>query len=675
MPTLNINGQRVKVDDSFLSMSPEQQNAAVDEIGASLGFGAQPQAPMREPTAEEMQPYTAMRSLRSPARAASPGAATVQELGRDVDNGMRAIANGATFGMADKFAGGMNAVTGQAPSYDDGVKAERSRTNALPAGLKIGGDVAGGILTGTGLARAGISLAGRFGPSLLGRSIAFGAEGAGYGAAHGAGNTYSPDWSEYVENAKSGASVGFGIGAGLPVAGTLLGGAYRAGSAFLGPRVGNMGPGASTMLRAAAQADDAGIQNLANMGPEAVLADAGPAMLGLGQGAVTGTGPGRTMLVNALRNRDQQTGARLAQSLDNELGPAPIPSQVEGGLHANRQAMSPDYEAAFTNARAADTGAIVNRLDEMIPNVRGEARTALQNVRNDLHITDAHGRTVHPDPHPRTLMAVRRSIDGVLNETTNRDVQNVLRDVRRLVDGELAVKVPGIKAVDARYAASMRESEALERGQTIFDTGRGTVVRPAELVDEVRGMLPEARQRLQQGARAELDRLAGTNVNDLNALQNKLGTPLDWNNQKLGLMFGPQARDRIMESLVSNRQFRQTYQDIVQNSQSAQRISSAKAMEGSAGGNVDSGTTLTGVGLKAVNKIAKMIMGAANANTKDEIGRAMALQGDDARRLALGLITSAQRTGANATAINRAVASPLGLYGLTAPSAGQTGRR
>lgn len=37
MATLTINGKRVKVDDSFLSLPPEQQNATVDEIAASLG--------------------------------------------------------------------------------------------------------------------------------------------------------------------------------------------------------------------------------------------------------------------------------------------------------------------------------------------------------------------------------------------------------------------------------------------------------------------------------------------------------------------------------------------------------------------------------------------------------------------------------------------------------------
>ncbi|PHS03815.1 MAG: hypothetical protein COA78_17235 [Blastopirellula sp.] len=37
MPTLNIEGQRVNVDDAFLSMTPEQQNATVEEIAGSLG--------------------------------------------------------------------------------------------------------------------------------------------------------------------------------------------------------------------------------------------------------------------------------------------------------------------------------------------------------------------------------------------------------------------------------------------------------------------------------------------------------------------------------------------------------------------------------------------------------------------------------------------------------------
>jgi hypothetical protein len=37
MPTLNIGGKRVTVGDEFMSLSPEDQNATVEEIASSLG--------------------------------------------------------------------------------------------------------------------------------------------------------------------------------------------------------------------------------------------------------------------------------------------------------------------------------------------------------------------------------------------------------------------------------------------------------------------------------------------------------------------------------------------------------------------------------------------------------------------------------------------------------------
>jgi hypothetical protein len=45
MPILDIEGRRVEVDDSFLSMTPDQQNATVDEIARSIGA-----APATQPT-------------------------------------------------------------------------------------------------------------------------------------------------------------------------------------------------------------------------------------------------------------------------------------------------------------------------------------------------------------------------------------------------------------------------------------------------------------------------------------------------------------------------------------------------------------------------------------------------------------------------------------------------
>lgn len=60
MATLNINGRRVTVDDSFLQLSPEQQEATVNEIAASF-------APQQEqPEAEDPQMLAEMSRLSNP---------------------------------------------------------------------------------------------------------------------------------------------------------------------------------------------------------------------------------------------------------------------------------------------------------------------------------------------------------------------------------------------------------------------------------------------------------------------------------------------------------------------------------------------------------------------------------------------------------------------------------
>lgn len=641
---------------------------AAGDTAAAQALAAEIMRTRQAPEADATQPY--FGSVKSRVSRAYTGPETTAELGQMVDKGIRMAASGVTFGLADKFAGAMDALTGQAPSYDEGVKAQRAQTEQVRKEnpiLATGSEMAGGLLTGAGAIRAGLTTAGRVGGGLLPRVLGYGAEGAAYGALHGAGNTYSENPGDYVENAKKGATIGAAIGGGLPLAGAAASGAYRLGSAFVGPRVEGASRGATALMRTAAMADEQGLRRLPGMGPEAMLVDAGPAMKGLGQGAGTGTGEGRTALVNALRTRDQGTGGRLATSLDQNLGPAPVPSRVEAGFKADRKALSPEYEAAFEKAKAVDTPRVIEAIDSMIPNVRGQARNVLMQIRDDLHITDAQGMTNFPDPYPRTLFAVRNSIDGMGKATQDTNVQRVLGNVRKIVDGELADKVPGIKAVDAKWAQSKQQSESLERGQSIFDTGR-KAIRPIELKDDVANRGLWEVEALRKGARAEIDRTVGTNINDLTALERKIATPQDWNYQKMETVFGDEPTARVAKALMDNRTFRQSYQDIVQNSQTAQRMSSASAMEGTQGGNIPTDTTLTGLGLKAVRLVAKALSGASSANTKDEIGRVLSSQGPDVQRIAQQLLDSAQRSARNSETLSRVIGAPQWIGAATAGS-------
>lgn len=597
----------------------------------------------------------------------------LRRMGRDlqsVDDGVRSYANGLTFGMADRFAGGMDALTGGADSYDQGVAQQVALSDEARArnpNLAMIAEALGGLTGGAGLIKNGITLAGRFGSGILPRILAYGTEGAAYGGAHSAGNTHSDDVGDYFANAGEGAKLGGMVGAGLPVAGSIASGLYRGLSSVAGPKVQDTSSRiVSALLRGSAQADEAGLRALPHMGDEAMLVDAGPSFLGLGQGAGTGIGSGKTQMVEALRTRDAGTGLRLAQTLDEQLGPAPIPSRLDAGIRANQKALSPAYEAAFDGSQRVDTDAIAGFLESAAVNRRGSAQTAAGELRKSLNITG----TDQLDPNPRTLLSVRQDIDELL-KTAGDNARGVLTEARRMVDDELTRKVPGIKEVDAQFAELARQRKAVERGQTVFDTGRDVVVRPAELADEIAtGAGPQGTNigpsgvplRLRQGARAEVDRLVGTNVNDLNTLERTLATPQDWNFQKAGMVFGEGPRDKIAAELMRNRVFRDSYQKIVQGSQTAQRQVAEKALEG---GQVPRDMTITGMGASAVMKIAQLLANANRAGAKDELGRILSKSGPEAQRIVEALLAGAAQARRGAAAIRGAVANPalLGASG------------
>jgi hypothetical protein len=156
---------------------------------------------------------------------------TAKNVGQTADDFVRAAANAATFGMADRFAGYMNSggpqtlsglVTGtKPPSYDEAVNAEVAKSEAARARspyASVGGDVAGSLaIPGFGAER----LAARYGSGALARAGAYGATGAVTGAAQGAGNTYTGELPDYIKNAAIGGVLGGAFGA---VGGAAFGG-------------------------------------------------------------------------------------------------------------------------------------------------------------------------------------------------------------------------------------------------------------------------------------------------------------------------------------------------------------------------------------------------------------------------------------------------------------------
>ena len=129
---------------------------------------------------------------------------TAKSVGQTADDTVRAMANAATFGMADRLAGYMG---GQGTAAEV-AKSEAARERSPYA--SIAGDVTGSLaLPGLGAE----SLAARYGSGALARAGAYGATGAVTGAAQGAGNTYTGELPDYVKNAAIGGTLGGAFGA------------------------------------------------------------------------------------------------------------------------------------------------------------------------------------------------------------------------------------------------------------------------------------------------------------------------------------------------------------------------------------------------------------------------------------------------------------------------------
>jgi hypothetical protein len=192
-------------DGQTYEIDAPDQNAALSAFQAMTQQAPQT-APEGSPQAEE-QPWYA-------------------QAGQAADDMARLVANGMTFGYADKIAGYMS---GQ------GTDAERAMTQ--DARNRAGGagtvaEIGGAVATPMGLANKGLSLAGRLGTGamtgavgLAARTGLMAAEGAGYGALTAAGN--DQDIGQGAALGAVGGGAGNVLGEGLSAGLSKVAGAFN----------------------------------------------------------------------------------------------------------------------------------------------------------------------------------------------------------------------------------------------------------------------------------------------------------------------------------------------------------------------------------------------------------------------------------------------------------------
>jgi hypothetical protein len=235
MPTLNIGGHRVKVGDEFLSMTPDEQSAAVDEIARSL------------PSSTELLGTTPAQGDQ-PAKVVigtnpQPDVGTATSIGRGAAQGLTLGGYDELRGLSEAggvkpdepmtlgslLKGGFNLLTG---SGDEGYKAGSERALAElktaqeqhPAAT-MGGEVGGAL--GSALALAPLSIAGNAARAGMGLSrVAMGsaADGAFLGGAQGA---LSAEPGDRLQGFGTGTLTGAGIGGVAPLAISGVTNAFR----------------------------------------------------------------------------------------------------------------------------------------------------------------------------------------------------------------------------------------------------------------------------------------------------------------------------------------------------------------------------------------------------------------------------------------------------------------
>lgn len=444
----------------------------------------------------------------------------------------------------------------------------------------------------------------------------------------------------------------WGMGGGLvgPVAGQLVGKGVKSlievGKNRLAARAAGIDPEALKFVRRAVTDDalDSAMvqQKLSDMGPEAMLADLGP-NLRTQAGALAATpGRGQEIVRKALLDRSAGANARIGSAVDENFGPAPLVSALDAEASSNQQSLSPLYRQAFENAAPYDVTPIAGDLDRQIRVLRGDPQRALQRVRTMLN---RYG-TEELDTNPRTMFNTRQAIDGLLSTEADPKVISALSDARQMIDDGLTRAVPNIKEADASFAELARQREALGRGQQVLDSGR-TAPRPAELDAEItQGAQPQGMQvgpsavplRMTQGARAEIDRIVGTNANDIVALNRLIKGEGDWNRARLASLFGQDKADQVIKVLENERAFADTANTVTRNSETAARqAAQAELGGGGVGFGVEESFKAGGVSgaaraaaLDKGKKIAAALLPQSGERARESLARTLVQQNRDA---------------------------------------------
>ena len=527
MATLTINGRQVTVDDSFLKLSPEQQEATVDEIAASMG-----NAPQKLTTKQEYDQLP-----------------WYQQIPQAADDIVRATANGLTFGFADKLAGYMGG---------EGTAAERAKSADARerAGLAYdAAQLAGGVRTALSAGNAGLTLLGAGGTAgmtgaggLAARTGLAGLEGAGYGVLDALGNDTS---------VTEGALLGAAFGGGLNIAGEGINAVTRA---FRSPQT-----RANEYVSNAAQRDaltpEIASARLSELGEGAMLADISPNLRAQGSAIATTPGSGQTAVRDALIERSAGATPRITDAVDSAMGGNQNVLSLADDIVARRSdAAKPLYDVSRSVpvSISDDVAKVLER-----PSAQKAISDAQRNVLDRGGVFDLNNPTVG------VLDEIKKSLDDMITPAVRSGESgraSSLMDIKNSIVNIADKASPEYAQARQVFSDATAVKNALDDGAKAFNNN----LSPDALQRYISGLDESAREAYISGARQKVADVMGTARNDAQsarALFNK-----GYNAEKARILLGDDAANQLLSAIKSEDAFQATKNAIIGGSDTAAKL-------------------------------------------------------------------------------------------------------
>ena len=372
---------------------------------------------------------------------------------------------------------------------------------------------------------------------------------------------------------------------------------------------------------------------------------------------------GRTILQGALTARNQGTNQRIMADVNRALGPAEDPQTVTNAIRAHRSEVdSIAYPQAFQRSGPVDTSNVLVELGPMLNNSVGMEARALQNLR-EMMMMQAHDGRLIPQSNPQILHKIKGELDNVIEydapglglpaAALSRQ-QGALRHMRGLLNETLEQQVPGYLQANRQSAALARRGEAVELGTQYLGNGKTTPF-PERFAGEFGRLEPGEQIAFAKGSRGEIERNLGVRANDLVALKQALQGEGGFNTAKLATVHGQDAANELVSTVDRNLSFRDSFNKVVENSQTAQRLSSRDAMKPTPASEtplINPNMSATGLVLAGLKKGGGKVVDALRPDQTrafGEIAEILTQQGDRRNASVRALEAALDRRGGNST--------------------------